>query len=246
MAPIDVAADARRAHATLAAGGVALVPGDVGYAVMSSTAAGMATMFTTKRRAAHKRHAMLGNRDIERDVHVLGRRERAIVDVITGQLGLPMGVIAPYRDDHPLIRALDPSVLPSSTVNGTLSILVNGGPLIDALTERTAADDLPVMGSSANLTGTGTRFRLEDVQDEVVGIADLVVDYGLSRYHWYGRSSTLFDLTTMEVVRIGACYDVIADVLRRHFDLELPPDPGLDALPSGHLREPGAPTGGVR
>ena len=41
----------------------------------------------------------------------------------------------------------------------------------------------------------------------------------------------------MEVVRIGSCYEVIADVLARHFGVELPPDPGLEALPSGHLRE---------
>jgi hypothetical protein len=30
---------------------------------------------------------------------------------------------------------------------------------------------------------------------------------------------------------------LIQDVLRRHFNVELPPDPGLEALPSGHVRE---------
>ena len=47
----------------------------------------------------------------------------------------------------------------------------------------------------------------------------------------------MIDFTTMEVVRIGSCYELIQDVLRRHFKVELPPDPGLDALPSGHVRE---------
>jgi hypothetical protein len=41
----------------------------------------------------------------------------------------------------------------------------------------------------------------------------------------------------MEVVRIGACYELISGVLKRWFDVELPPDPGVDALPSGHLNE---------
>jgi hypothetical protein len=46
----------------------------------------------------------------------------------------------------------------------------------------------------------------------------------------------MIDFTTLEVVRIGACYELIQDVLRRHFSVELPPDPGLEALPSGHTR----------
>jgi hypothetical protein len=57
------------------------------------------------------------------------------------------------------------------------------------------------------------------------------------KYHRYRRSSTMIDFRTMEVVRIGACYELIAEVLGRWFGVELPPDPGLDALPSGHLRE---------
>ena len=64
-----------------------------------------------------------------------------------------------------------------------------------------------------------------------------MVDYGLQKYHRYRRSSTMIDFTNMEVVRIGACYELIGDVLGRHFGVELPPDPGLEALPSGHVRE---------
>jgi hypothetical protein len=41
----------------------------------------------------------------------------------------------------------------------------------------------------------------------------------------------------MEVIRIGGCYELISDVLRRYFDVELPADPGLATLPSGHLNE---------
>lgn len=47
----------------------------------------------------------------------------------------------------------------------------------------------------------------------------------------------MIDFGRMDVVRIGACYEVIAAVLRRYFGIDLPPDPGLGALPSGHLRD---------
>ena len=69
------------------------------------------------------------------------------------------------------------------------------------------------------------------IQPEIRGCAEVVLDYGLQKYHRYKRSSTMIDFTTMEVVRIGSCYELIQDVLGRHFGVELPPDPGLDALP---------------
>ena len=42
---------------------------------------------------------------------------------------------------------------------------------------------------------------------------------------------------TLEVVRMGACYEQIADILKRHFDWEIPADSGLGENPSGHLQE---------
>jgi tRNA A37 threonylcarbamoyladenosine synthetase subunit TsaC/SUA5/YrdC len=114
---------------------------------------------------------------------------------------------------------------------------MNVGALEAEMARLALAEGQPLFGSSANLTGTGTKFRAEDVQPEIRGCADVVIDYGLQKYHRYRRSSTMIDFTTMEVVRIGSCYELIQDVLRRHFNVELPPDPGLEALPSGHVRE---------
>ncbi len=39
-----------------------------------------------------------------------------------------------------------------------------------------------------------------------------------------------------EIVRIGVGYDVIKDHLKRFWDIDIPSDPGLSALPSGHLK----------
>jgi hypothetical protein len=40
----------------------------------------------------------------------------------------------------------------------------------------------------------------------------------------------------MEVIRIGSCYELISDVLRRQFGVELPPDPGSRRC-VGHIDE---------
>jgi hypothetical protein len=46
-----------------------------------------------------------------------------------------------------------------------------------------------------------------------------------------------FSKATLEVVRIGACYEVIKDVLKRFWNMELPDDPGKEMLPFGNLKQ---------
>jgi hypothetical protein len=82
-----------------------------------------------------------------------------------------------------------------------------------------------LFGSSANLTLTGTRFRVEDMQTEITDIADVTINYGLMKYHSYATSSTLLDVENCTVHRYGVCYENIAEILRRHFDVTLPPKP---------------------
>ena len=134
-------------------------------------------------------------------------------------------------------RAFDADAMKASTAEGTVGMLINAGPFHKELTRLSREEVVPLLGSSANLSGTGTRFRVEDIQDELRRIADITIDYGLRRYHVYRRAGTLINFSTMEVVRIGACYELISGVLKRWFGVELPPDPGVDALPSGHIDE---------
>ena len=80
-----------------------------------------------------------------------------------------------------------------------------------------------LFGSSANLSLTGTKFCIEDMQDEIIEIADIIIDYGLMKYNLYGQSSTLLNVETLEVFRFGVCYENIAHILKKHFSIELPP-----------------------
>jgi electron transfer flavoprotein alpha subunit len=110
-------------------------------------------------------------------------------------------------------------------------MLLNAGPLFEEVCRLCREAVLPVFGSSANLSGTGPRFRVEDIQPEIRAIADITVDYGLRKHHVYRRSATIlrFGNGDPECVRIGSCYELIADVLRRHFKVELPPDHTITA-----------------
>jgi tRNA A37 threonylcarbamoyladenosine synthetase subunit TsaC/SUA5/YrdC len=240
MARHDIKTDAKRVFDTIGAGGAVIMPGDIGYAAGANSAAALQRLFTVKQRGPHKRNAMAGNYELHREVHDIGGREREIIDAITVDAGLPLCVVAPYHAEHPVVAALEAEVLTASTVGNTLAMLVNGGRLQDEIVRLTHAAGLPLLGSSANLTGTGTKFRVEDIQQPIIDAVDLVIDYGLCRYHHYRRSSTVIDFSTMEVVRIGSCYDLIADIMDSQFAIKLPIDPGRDVLPSGHLREQSA------
>jgi len=88
------------------------------------------------------------------------------------------------------------------------------------------------------VTLLGTKYVVEDIPKELIELADLVLDYGLVKYGFHGRSSTMIDFSkpVPEVVRFGVGYDVIQDHVKRFWGIEFPNDPGKKELPSGHRK----------
>lgn len=142
-------------------------------------------------------------------------------------LELPLGIVAPYRLDHPIIQKLPPNLLAQSVVGDTLAMLVNGGTLLEELSR------LALMGSSANITGKGTKTVVEDIEPQILEVADIVIDYGRQMFHHPRASSTMIDFRTMNVVRYGACYNEVQDALWRFYGIKVPDDPGTSTLSSG-------------
>lgn len=225
MPTLDFAADAQRAFAVLKHGGIGILPMDVGYSLIGATAPALKKIFDTKRRAPTKLNAMLGNDDLHRELHVVSARAHDIYNAIVHDYDLPLGVIAPCRPDHPFLRQLDADTYARSTKDNTLLMLVNAGHFHRALTGISHAQGRLLFGSSANISLTGTKFRGADIEPEIRAIADIVVDYGLVKYHPWQASSTLLDIETCTVHRMGVAYENIADILQRHFRVELPPRP---------------------
>ena len=127
--------------------------------------------------------------------------------------------------DHPLLRVLDDDALAASTRDATLAILLNAGPFHTEISRLSREHGHPIFGSSANRSMAGTKFRVEDIEPEIKAIADLVIDHGLRKYHLYQASSTLLDVEALTVVRHGSCFEIIADIVERHFGVRLPPPP---------------------
>jgi tRNA A37 threonylcarbamoyladenosine synthetase subunit TsaC/SUA5/YrdC len=107
MPVLNPQADAQRAMEVMQDGGIAILPNDVGYSLIAATSPALQKIFRTKRRAPQKLNAMLGNDDLHRELHVVSERGKSIVEAITQDYDLPLGLVAPCRSDHPLLRSLD-------------------------------------------------------------------------------------------------------------------------------------------
>ena len=97
MALFDIVADARKAFDALKAGGIAIVPNDIGYSILGGSGPALRRIFATKGRAPSKLNAMVGNRDIQRDLHRCSARGREVVAAITEHYGLPLGCMPSSR-----------------------------------------------------------------------------------------------------------------------------------------------------
>ncbi len=222
MARPDIPGDAARAFDVLKAGGAAVLPMDVGYSLIGGSEAALTRIFDTKGRAPDKLNAMLGDMDLHREIHRVDTRGQEVVAAITDDFGLPLGAIAPGQMDHPILQKLTPAALSSSTRDGTVLMLLNAGAFHGEVCRLSREQLHPLFGSSANRSLQGTKFRVEDIEPEILDVADITIDHGLRKYHLYQASSTLLDLTNLDVVRFGACYEMIADILKRHFNVTLP------------------------
>ena len=100
-------------------------------------------------------------------------------------------------------------------------MLINAGPFHSEICRLSLKELHPIFGSSANISLTGTKFRVEDIDKEIIDIADIVIDHGLRKYHFYQQSSTLLNVETFEVVRKGSNYEIIADICSRRFGVQL-------------------------
>ena len=129
--------------------------------------------------------------------------------------------VGPCRLDHPLLNVLDREAIQASTKDGTLVMLLNAGPFHAEICKLSLEQLHPIFGSSANVSLAGTKFKIEDIEPEIKDIADVIIDHGLRKYHLYEQSSTLLNVETFEVVRRGSNYEIIADICKRRFNIDL-------------------------
>jgi tRNA A37 threonylcarbamoyladenosine synthetase subunit TsaC/SUA5/YrdC len=218
---IDHKAEAARAFLALQSGGIAIIPNDVGYAAVASHYDALKRIFDTKKRAPSKLNAMIGDKGLHQRLHSCSTRAREIVIAITESYDLPLGVIAPADFNDPFLAELDSRVTNASTLEGTLLMLMNAGQFHHEICQLSNAANMPIFGSSANVSLHGTKFEVDQIEQEILSIADVVVDYGVLKYKPYACSSTLLDVEAMRICRKGVAYESIVWIMKRHFGIDV-------------------------
>ncbi|KAJ5953337.1 hypothetical protein N7454_000233 [Penicillium verhagenii] len=225
----DIKSDAHRVFEVLRSGGIALIPTEVGYGLVASSTEAIQKAFEAKKRRPGHAQGVVGSYKLHRELHILPDDKLEMIRVLHQDLDVGFGVVAPFRAEHPLLQRLTPATLANATQNGTLGMYFGGSSFLVELARLNDEAGQLMLGSSANLTGTGQKFRVEDVDAEIKAAADVIVDYGLQRYHIYeGRASTIIDFDNMKVLRMGSSYELIRDRMKKFWGVELPEDPIFD------------------
>lgn len=217
----NVPHDAQQAYQTLKSGGVIIAPTDVGYALLATCQAGIQRIFAAKGRRESHNIGIIGTYQQHREIHLLPESKFELTRVLTEDMGMIIGIIAKFNSEtlHPRLAVLDKTTLSQVTNGDTVSIAIPEGPFLRELGRLCDVDPqgMLMFGTSANVTGQGQRFRIEDVEPNVLAYVDLVIDYGLQKWHLYGCGGVNLDVENMQVLRMGAGYEVCRDRILRWF-----------------------------
>lgn len=218
----DVEADARAVLDTVAGGGVAIIPLTVGYGIVGHTEQAVARIYQAKERSFGKPCGVFASWDMFDEIAQADEQARALVRSVIEAHNLPISTVAPFRLDHPMIAALDAFVLENASKAGTMDLLMNAGALHDAIARGARERGVMVVGSSANKSLTGSKFRVADIDDQVVAAADLCLDYGLTTYqNDQGLGSTIIELPSYHTIRAGCVYDELCKIFLAEVAIDL-------------------------
>jgi tRNA A37 threonylcarbamoyladenosine synthetase subunit TsaC/SUA5/YrdC len=218
--------DARLAFQAMLDGGVAILPLSVSYAIFAHTAEAVERIYRLKQRPMTKPNGVIGNWDIFTEVFEVGQRDRDLVRCLTLDHNLPLSVVAPFNPAHEWLRTVEHGALRLSTKGHTMDLLMNAGPLHNELAALSLAQGKPLMGSSANASGSGSKFRLEEVQEPLRAGCELVLGYGLSPYaNDFGMGSTIVELPSWRILRWGGLFEKQAQIVDKTFGVQWPARP---------------------
>ena len=157
-------------------------------------------------------------------IHHMGDMEREIQRTLFNEYNLPYSVVAPFDTLSPDLAGVDPYVVSTSSKAGTLDMLLNAGLFHNTFSQLCFDRGKPAFGSSANISLTGSKFRIADIEPELIDVADIVIDHGTAKYaNREGVSSSIIDFRDFTVVRYGCCFDRIEEIFKERFSIQLRP-----------------------
>lgn len=204
-----IESDARRMYSLLLDGGVALAPTRTGYGLVAMRSSAVRRIYELKGRPSEKPCVTVGSMPILDDV-------AAGVDPSTRswlsravQLW-PIAVIARLDPGSRLLASFDPFTRGQCTKDGTIATFYGVGELIGRTAELAYDHGQLIVGSSANLAGSGNNYSLDEVPDSIRSGVDVVFAHGATPQRSAEKlASTILDLPSGRFQRRGVCFPEI-------------------------------------
>ena len=201
-----IAADAHRMYTLLADGGLALARTNTGYGLVAMKSDAVRRIYELKGRSAQKPCVTVGTMTILDDVAVgvdpetRGWLSRAVAR-------WPMAVIAKTNRRSALLSSFEPFVASQCTKADTIATFFGVGELIASTATIAYGHGQLIVGSSANLAGTGNNYTLDAVPDSIRNAVDMEFDYGIAPFTTDKKlASTILDLTRGTFQREGVAF----------------------------------------
>jgi len=197
------------AYQTLRQGKLVLVPTDVGYGLVAMEEEAVELLYELKGRPLSKPCVTVANARIFDDLVIpIAKSTRAWLAEISERT--PITIITPLDPRSRLLASMSPYVREQATQKGSIATFHSAGPIVERIAELAYADGRVVMGSSANLAGTGNNYSFESVPETMKRAAGFTLDCGPA---WYANdeklASTILDLRTGTFQRKGVNYTFI-------------------------------------
>lgn len=202
--------DAGRVYEVLVGGGLALVPTNAGYGLLAIGAEAVERIYALKGRPAAKPCITVCTWPIFDDlVAPIAPAVRAwLTETVRWT---PLAVVGAIAPSSRLLAPLAPFVRSQCTSGATIATFHNAGELVTRVAERAFADGRLLVGSSANRSGTGNTYTLDEVPTEMRTGVDAVVDAGaVPRTGDRRIATTILDLHSGRFLREGMHFDRIA------------------------------------
>jgi tRNA A37 threonylcarbamoyladenosine synthetase subunit TsaC/SUA5/YrdC len=198
--------DAQRLYDTLSSGGLGLTRTNTGYGLVAMKSDAVRRIYALKGRPGEKPCVTVGTLAILDDV-AMGFDQATRSWLAFAVARWPMAVVARTNLASKLLRSFEPFVLSQCTKDETIATFFGVGDLIARAAEIAYSRGELVVGSSANLAGTGNNYTLDSVPDVMREAVDLEIDCGPAPFTSSDkRASTILEISTGNFLRAGVCF----------------------------------------
>jgi tRNA A37 threonylcarbamoyladenosine synthetase subunit TsaC/SUA5/YrdC len=188
---------------TLLSGGLLLAKGDIGYGLFGTSEDAIRRMYALKGRPYSNPCIFIGDLGVLDEV-ALAADER--VRRWVGELAAwtTCAVVLPERPGSAMVAGMDPWVRSQSITDGTLAVFLRCGGYLEQVVARMREAGVAIVGSSANRSSEGNRFRPEELPPEFLAGADLFVEHGDAALANDARkATTIVNLANWSIKRMG-------------------------------------------